>query len=271
MDENNTERKSINLTKESGRSHVREAYPVYNNNTNQNNLEREEYRNRQDYQQPQQMMPQYDDPMPARNNYGVQPAQQNYPAQTQYQNPNDDLNRYYNYEAPVQNVPQPVPQVSQPPVPQMNNQMNAGYQMNNQMNGQVNQQVNVNNQPMKFCKFCGERIPADAVICTHCGRQVEEIRGAGVNRTMDQAVVNVNNNFNSYDYMESDKSKSTAVLLAALGFFMLGGIHRFYVGKPLSGLLWLCTAGLCGFGTLVDVIQIASGTFKDGSGKIIKK
>ena len=268
MDENNTERKSINLTKESGRSHVREAYPIYNNNTDQNSLERQEYRNRQDYQQPQQMMSQYEDPMPARNNYGVQPAQQNYPAQTQYQQaPADDLNRYYNYEAPVQNVPQPVPQITQPPVPQMN-QMNAGPQM---MNNQMNQQVN--NQPMKFCKFCGERIPADAVICTHCGRQVEEIRGAGVNmnRSMDQPVVNVNNNFGSFDFNESDKSKSTSVLLAALGFFGLAGIHRFYVGKPLSGLLWLCTGGLCGIGTLVDVIQIASGTFKDGAGRIIKK
>ena len=268
MDENNTERKSINLTKESGGSHVREAYPVYNNNTDQNSLERQEYRNRQDYQQPQQMMSQYEDPMPARNNYGVQHAQQNYPAQTQYQQaPADDLNRYYNYEAPVQNVPQPVPQITQPPVPQMN-QMNAGPQM---MNNQMNQQVN--NQPMKFCKFCGERIPADAVICTHCGRQVEEIRGAGVNmnRSMDQPVVNVNNNFGSFDFNESDKSKSTSVLLAALGFFGLAGIHRFYVGKPLSGLLWLCTGGLCGIGTLVDVIQIASGTFKDGAGRIIKK
>ena len=26
----------------------------------------------------------------------------------------------------------------------------------------------------KFCKFCGEKIPEDAVMCTHCGRQVEE-------------------------------------------------------------------------------------------------
>lgn len=28
---------------------------------------------------------------------------------------------------------------------------------------------------LKFCKHCGEKIPADAVICTKCGRQVEEI------------------------------------------------------------------------------------------------
>ena len=28
----------------------------------------------------------------------------------------------------------------------------------------------------KFCKFCGEKIPDDAVMCTHCGRQVEQLK-----------------------------------------------------------------------------------------------
>ena len=28
----------------------------------------------------------------------------------------------------------------------------------------------------KFCKHCGAKIPAAAVICTHCGCQVEEMK-----------------------------------------------------------------------------------------------
>ncbi|MBR5231099.1 MAG: hypothetical protein IKW00_02495, partial [Clostridia bacterium] len=32
------------------------------------------------------------------------------------------------------------------------------------------------NSNMKFCKFCGEKIPYDAVLCTHCGRQVEKMQ-----------------------------------------------------------------------------------------------
>ena len=28
----------------------------------------------------------------------------------------------------------------------------------------------------KFCKHCGEKIPEDAIICTKCGRQVEELK-----------------------------------------------------------------------------------------------
>ena len=33
----------------------------------------------------------------------------------------------------------------------------------------------------KFCKHCGGTIPQDAVMCTHCGRQVEE-RGTAAGR-----------------------------------------------------------------------------------------
>ncbi len=33
----------------------------------------------------------------------------------------------------------------------------------------------MNNAQTKFCKYCGEKIPVDAVICIKCGRQVEEI------------------------------------------------------------------------------------------------
>jgi len=36
----------------------------------------------------------------------------------------------------------------------------------------------------------------------------------------------------------------------------LCGLHRFYAGKPLSGLLWLFTGGLCGVGQLFDLLFI---------------
>jgi TM2 domain-containing membrane protein YozV len=39
------------------------------------------------------------------------------------------------------------------------------------------------------------------------------------------------------------------VLLTFLGIF---GVHRFYLGKWLSGLLWLCTGGLLVIGVVYD-------------------
>jgi TM2 domain-containing membrane protein YozV len=47
-----------------------------------------------------------------------------------------------------------------------------------------------------------------------------------------------------------------AYLLWLGGFFGLCGLHRFYVGKPFSALLWLFTLGLLGLGQLIDLILI---------------
>ena len=46
----------------------------------------------------------------------------------------------------------------------------------------------------KFCKHCGEKIAEDAILCTKCGRQVEDI-----NKNNNQNIIinNTNNNNNS--------------------------------------------------------------------------
>jgi len=51
---------------------------------------------------------------------------------------------------------------------------------------------------------------------------------------------------------------STAYLLWIPSFFGIAGLHRFYLGRFGTGLLWLLTGGLLGIGTLIDLFYIPS-------------
>ncbi len=54
----------------------------------------------------------------------------------------------------------------------------------------------------------------------------------------------------------SSREIGTSYILCVLGFFGIAGIHRFYLGKPLTGLLWFFTGGLAGIGTIYDLITL---------------
>jgi restriction system protein len=69
----------------------------------------------------------------------------------------------------------------------------------------------------------------------------------------------------------SDKKKGTALLLCCLGFLGLGGFHYFYVGRIGKGLLYLCTAGLFFIGTIIDLVVISTGGFKDNVGAPLRE
>lgn len=59
----------------------------------------------------------------------------------------------------------------------------------------------------------------------------------------------------------SKRSKSIDLLLCLfLGVF---GIHRFYEGKIVTGILYLFTVGFLGLGVLIDLLQIIFGCRTD--------
>ncbi|QJX79911.1 NINE protein (plasmid) [Priestia megaterium] len=61
-------------------------------------------------------------------------------------------------------------------------------------------------------------------------------------------------------------------LVTLLLCFFLGGLgaHRFFVGKIGTGIIMLVTLGGFGIWSLIDLILIIIGKFKDSEGNLIK-
>ncbi|MBM4158092.1 MAG: TM2 domain-containing protein [Ignavibacteria bacterium] len=49
------------------------------------------------------------------------------------------------------------------------------------------------------------------------------------------------------------------------------GIHRFYTGHTLIGVIQLLTLGACGVWSLIDLIIIIMGNFRDADGNLLQK
>lgn len=114
----------------------------------------------------------------------------------------------------------------------------------------------------KFCKFCGEKIPMDAVICTKCGRQVEELKTSkdqpniiiNNENTNTNTNTNINANYIPLGGGAVERNKWVALLLCLfLGFL---GAHKFYEFKYGMGVLYILTFGLFGIGVIVDLITL---------------
>jgi TM2 domain-containing protein len=67
----------------------------------------------------------------------------------------------------------------------------------------------------------------------------------------------------------SERSRGVALGLAVVGGMF--GLHRFYTGRIHSGI-WMCvTFGGLGIWYLYDVVVLAAGDFRDGSGRRVAR
>ncbi len=90
------------------------------------------------------------------------------------------------------------------------------------------------------CPSCGQATQSNVVgrFCTRCGSQLSAPRAAALPPG------------------QSGRSIGAAYALWALTLVGVAGVHRFYAGKPLTGILWLLTWGLLGVGSLFDLLLI---------------
>lgn len=58
------------------------------------------------------------------------------------------------------------------------------------------------------------------------------------------------------ELVKSPRTTGLAYALWALSFVGIAGVHRLYMGRWVSGLLWLFTGGLCMVGTIIDAIAM---------------
>ncbi|KAB0676550.1 TM2 domain-containing protein [Aureimonas leprariae] len=56
--------------------------------------------------------------------------------------------------------------------------------------------------------------------------------------------------------LSSQKSGLAAFVLWLVCFGGVCGLHRFYLGRPWTGLLWLVTFGLLGVGQVIDLFLL---------------
>ena len=110
-----------------------------------------------------------------------------------------------------------------------------------------------------YCSKCGKRIPDDSSLCPYCGSEVDE----EIKEESTETEFNKSEAKQEKLYGVSSKNRMIAMFLCMLGLIGFAGLHRMYVGKWWSGILYAGTFGFLGFGTLYDFYILYNEKFHD--------
>lgn len=105
---------------------------------------------------------------------------------------------------------------------------------------------------MNYCPNCGKPVTGDTNFCPECGAPLK--------------IANYQNQ------PSSNRTNEDRWLIALILCILVGslGVHRFYTGNIVTGVLMLITLGGCGVWTIIDLIMIAANTYRDGNGNTLK-
>lgn len=103
---------------------------------------------------------------------------------------------------------------------------------------------------MNYCPNCGKPVTGETNFCPECG-----------------APLKIANYKNQPASTNEDRWLIALILCILVGSL---GVHRFYTGNIVTGVLMLITLGGCGVWTIIDLIMIAANTYRDGNGNTLK-
>ena len=123
---------------------------------------------------------------------------------------------------------------------------------------------------MLKCEYCGTPRHKGEIKCPACGAYYPDTdhleekeknpvviydETGGTGRTADPSA----NDERGFDSPRGKKLTDAILYFVVTLLFGIVGVHRFMKGKIVSGILWVCTAGVFGFGYIYDLV-FAFGT-----------
>jgi hypothetical protein len=119
------------------------------------------------------------------------------------------------------------------------------------------------------CASCGAPMKIhpgqDSAVCSYCGNSVVIERPANLTAEINRAVAAQLKN--QPQSLSSREWSVTLILCTLTGFF---GLHRFYTGQFVWGIIWLLTSGGFGMGWLVDMFLVLTNRYTDSAGKPLR-
>ncbi len=135
------------------------------------------------------------------------------------------------------------------------------------------------------CPKCGNKITQLSTACSSCGENIHRRKEAI--STVSSTMSKVEPKCISFI---SQKRRTAAAFLCMIGgicavfgllgineypsmfiFSFVAGLHRFYVGKIITGIIYSLTFGLLGIGLAIDLNNIYRKQFTDSAGRSLRK
>ena len=130
-----------------------------------------------------------------------------------------------------------------------------------------------NREASSVCEICGtlfcEGCLVDVAGKYYCKKHV-----AGLIKNKDYTNTHMprysHHYHNHYNFSDNYPYRSRLIALFLCIFLGPIGVHRFYIGKVGTGVLYLFTGGLFVIGWLFDILRIVSGGLLDVNGRPLR-